>query len=143
MSFIGTKRTRYPKGTYENGDAMDSSKTATASRNMHRSTYAADDLLTSAFNSLCELLQRGTSAMGGRIFRSSDRQAHQRGWQIIPRHGGFSRTYRDPRFDHLAACTTCVGQGRNPHGITCPDCQGTGRVVLATGIKSEPGQGQS
>jgi hypothetical protein len=122
---------------------MDSSKTATANRNMHRSTYAADEPLVSAFKGLRGLLQRGTSAIGRKIFRSSDCQAHQRGWQIIPRHGGFSRTYRDPRFGYLAACMTCNGRGRNPHGINCTDCQGTGRVSIAPDVISKRRQGQS
>jgi hypothetical protein len=122
---------------------MNPSKTATANRDMQRSTYAADDLLVSVLRGLWRLLQRVTSAIGRKIFRSSDCQAHQNGWQMIPRHGGLSRTYRDPRFDYLAACTTCNGRGRNPHGATCPDCQGIGRISFAPDIISERRQERS
>jgi DnaJ-class molecular chaperone len=109
---------------------MNPSKTATASRHAQQSTHAADELLVSAFRSLRGLFQRGTSTIGRKIFWPSDYQAHQHGWQITPRQGGLSRTYRDPRFDYLAACTTCNGRGHNPRGIACLDCQGTGRVSL-------------
>jgi hypothetical protein len=122
---------------------MNPGKTATANRHMQQSTNAVDELLISAFRSLWGLLQRGTSAIGQKIFRSSDCQAHQHGWQVIPRHGGLSRTYRDPRFNFLAACTTCNGRGRNPNGVTCSGCQGTGRVSLAPDVISMPRQGQS
>jgi DnaJ-class molecular chaperone len=115
---------------------MNPSKTATANRHAQQSTYAADELLVSAFRSLRGLFQHGTSTIGRKIFRSSDYQAHQHGWQITPRHEGLSRTYRDPRFDYLAACATCNGRGHNLHSITCPDCQGTGRVSLAPDVAS-------
>jgi hypothetical protein len=110
---------------------------------MQRSTNTADKPLVSASESFWRLLQRGTSAIGRKIFRSSDRQAHQHGWQVIPRHGGLSRTYRDPRFDYLAACMTCNGRGQNPRGITCSDCQGTGRVSVASDVISMRHEGQS
>jgi hypothetical protein len=131
ISFIGTNLTKVLKGTYQGGGPMNPSKTATANRHVQQNTYAADRLLVSAFRNLRGLLQRGTSTIGRKIFRSSDYQARQHGWQVTPRHGGLSRTYRDPRFDYLAAYTTCNGRGHNPRSITCPDCQGTGRVSIA------------
>jgi hypothetical protein len=122
---------------------MNPSKTAAADHHMQQYQYAADTLLVIAFRALRGLLLRGIRAIGRKIFRSSDRRAHQHGWQIIPRHGGLSRTYRDPRFDYLAACTTCNGRGRNPHGTSCSDCQGTGRVSLAPDLISGRRRGQS
>lgn len=143
ISFIGTKSTKILKGAYQGGDPMNSSETAAADRHMLRSGYSADELLVSAFSSVWGLLQRGSSTIGKKIFRSSDCQAHQHGWQIIPGHGGLSRTYRDPRFDHLAACMTCNGRGRDPRDITCSDCQGTGRVFLALDVTSKQRRRQS
>jgi DnaJ-class molecular chaperone len=142
MSFIGTNLIKVPKGTYQGGEPMNPSKTATANRHAQQST-AADELLVSAFRSLRGLFQRGTSSIGRKIFRSSDYQAHQHGWQITPRHGGLSRTYRDTRFDYLAACTRCNGRGHDPRSITCADCQGTGRVSLALGVISSQHREQS
>jgi hypothetical protein len=77
-----------------------------------------------------DLLLRGLNAISSKIFREDDRRARDQGWQIIARHGGLSRRYRDPRFDNLAACTACNGRGCNPRGVTCSDCGGTGRIVL-------------
>jgi hypothetical protein len=79
---------------------------------------------------LRDLLQRGLSAIGSKIFRTDDCRARDRGWQIIPRRSGLSRRYRDPRFDCLISCTACTGRGCNPDGATCSDCHGTGRLVL-------------
>ena len=122
---------------------MNPSKTAAAGRPMLRSTHTADEPQVSAFSSVWGLLQRGSSVIGRKVFRSSDYRAHQHGWQIIPGHGGLSRTYRDPRFDHLAACMTCHGRGRDPRDITCSDCQGTGRVSLAPDVISRQRREQS
>ncbi len=88
------------------------------------------------------LLLRWTRAIGSKIFRAGDRRARDQGWQVIPRHGGLSRRYRDPRFDNLAACTACNGRGCNPRGVTCPDCGGTGRIVLDRTAVSRPGRRQ-
>lgn len=37
-----------------------------------------------------------------RLFRSDDAAARACGWQISPGRFGWSRSYRDPRFDALA-----------------------------------------
>lgn len=89
-----------------------------------------------------DLLLRGLSAIGSKIFRADDCRAHDHGWQITPRHGGLSRSYRDPRFDYLVACTACNGHGSNPSGVTCSGCNGTGRIVLDPADVSRPGRGQ-
>jgi len=81
------------------------------------------------------------SAVGSRIFEADDRLARDRGWQITPRRGGLSRNYRDPRFDSLVACTACSGRGRNSRDATCPDCAGTGRIVLNPTAVSQPDRG--
>ena len=81
-------------------------------------------------------------AISKKIFRADDSCARDQGWQIIPRHGGLSRTYRDPRFDHLVACTACNGHGCYPSGVTCSGCNGTGRIVLDPADVSRPGRGQ-
>jgi hypothetical protein len=36
---------------------------------------------------------------GLRVFARTDAEARWQGWQIIERHGGLSRRYRDRRFD--------------------------------------------
>jgi len=89
-----------------------------------------------------DLLLRGLSAIGSKIFREDDYWARDHGWQIIPRHGGLSRSYRDPRFDFLVTCMACNGRGCNPRGVTCSDCHGAGRIVLDPAAVSEAGRGQ-
>jgi hypothetical protein len=79
---------------------------------------------------LRDLLLRVLSTIGIKIFRTDDYRAHKRGWQIIPRHGGLSRTYRDPRFDCLIPCRACNGRGYNPDHAICSRCGGSGRLVL-------------
>jgi len=91
---------------------------------------------------LSDLLLRTLSAIGSKIFEEDDRRARERGWQILPRHSGLSRTYRDPRFDYLTACAACNGRGHRPHGTACSDCDGTGRIVLHPTAFSQPGRGQ-
>lgn len=91
---------------------------------------------------LRDLLFRLLSAIGNMIFRADDHRARERGWQIIPRYGGLSRTYRDPRFDYLVACSACSGRGCNPDRITCFDCLGSGRLILYRSNATQPGRGQ-
>ena len=91
---------------------------------------------------LSDQLRRGLEAIGSKIFRADDRRARDRGWQIIPRHGGLSRRYRDPRFDYLIACTACDGRGCHPSGDTCSACRGAGRIVLDAADVSQPGRGR-
>ena len=89
-----------------------------------------------------DLFLRALSAIGAKIFRVDDRRARDRGWQVIPRHGGFSRTYRDPRFDYLIPCPACNGRGYNPDRATCPGCRGSGRLVLDSADVTQPRRGQ-
>ena len=89
-----------------------------------------------------DLLLRGLSAIGNRIFRADDCRARDQGWQIIPRHGGLSRSYRDPRFDRLLPCTACNGRGCHPRGATCSERHGAGRIALDPAAVSRPERGQ-
>jgi hypothetical protein len=91
---------------------------------------------------LSDLLVRALSAIGSKIFREDDRRACDHGWQITPRHGGISRSYRDPRFDGLTTCEACNGRGCSPYGVTCSDCHGTGRIVLGPAVVSQAERGQ-
>lgn len=87
-------------------------------------------------------LESRLSAIGSKIFREDDCHARDRGWQVIPRHGGLSRTYRDPRFDHLVACAACNGNGCDPDGVTCSGCHGTGRITVEPATVHRLGRGQ-
>lgn len=89
-----------------------------------------------------DLLLRALSTIGGKIFGRDDRRARHRGWQITVRHGGLSRTYRDPRFDYLFSCPACGGRGHNPDRATCSSCDGSGRTVLDRAETAQPRQGQ-
>lgn len=91
---------------------------------------------------LRDLLIHGVNLLGSKIFQADDLRAHGRGWQINSRHGGLSRTYRDPRFDYLTPCPTCNGRGRDFSGLTCPTCDGAGRIVLNPAEAPEPERGQ-
>jgi hypothetical protein len=89
-----------------------------------------------------DLLRRALSAIGNKIFQADDRRARDRGWQVVPRHGGLSRSYRDPRFDRIVLCTACNGRGRDPREVACSHCYGAGRIVLDPAALSERGRGQ-
>jgi hypothetical protein len=88
-----------------------------------------------------DLLLRALSAIGDKIFQADDRRARDHGWQVVPRRGGLSRSYRDPRFDRLVACATCNGCGCNPQGVACSACHGAGRIVLDRAAVSPPRRG--
>ena len=90
---------------------------------------------------LRDLLLGGLNAIGSKIFREDDCRARDHGWQVFPRHGGLSRSYRDPRFDRLVACSTCNGRGCNPYAATCSACHGAGHIVLDPAAVSQPGRG--
>ena len=75
-------------------------------------------------------LSKVIEAVGDRLFRSDDQRAIERNWQITKRHGGLSRSYRDPRFDTLYACLQCGSSGRTSRE-PCAECHGTGRVTWA------------
>jgi len=68
--------------------------------------------------------------VGDRLFRRDDQWAIEHNLQITRRHGGLSRSYRDPRFDTLRACSRCGGSGGYPDE-PCAACDGTGRVRRA------------
>jgi len=91
---------------------------------------------------LRDLLLRALGAIGSKIFEDDDSRARDRGWQVLPRHNGLSRNYRDPRFDCLAACAACNGRGRKPGDTACSDCDGTGRIVLNLTAVWQLGRGQ-
>ena len=74
-------------------------------------------------------LSKFIAAVGDRLFRRDDQWAIEHNWQITKRHGGLSRSYRDPRFDTLCACSRCTGSGGYPDE-PCTACGGTGRVRL-------------
>ena len=61
-----------------------------------------------------DLLLCAFSAIGGTVFLAGDCHALEHGWQISPRHGGLSRTYRDPRFGSLISCPAGHGRGLKP-----------------------------
>lgn len=91
---------------------------------------------------LRDLLLRVLSAIGNMIFRADDHRARERSWQVLPRHGGLSRAYRDPRFDYLIRCAACSSRGRDLTGLTCPTCDGAGRISLNPAEASEPQRDQ-
>jgi len=70
------------------------------------------------------------TALTQRIFAGTDVAAQQRGWQVSSTHGGFGRSYRDPRFDTLSSCGDCLGRGIKSRGAPCQACGGTGRITV-------------
>jgi len=66
-----------------------------------------------------------------RMFAALDAAALQRGWQVSSTHGGFGRSYRDPRFDTLASCGDCLGRGIKSPGGPCRACRGTGWITAS------------
>jgi hypothetical protein len=65
-------------------------------------------------------------AVEHRIFVRDDLEAIARGWRVH-RARPFSRTYRDPRWDDVSACSDCRGSG-TAHAHACDTCAGTGTV---------------
>jgi DnaJ-class molecular chaperone len=103
----------------------------------HRSTHTN---YRKIYNFLLKL-KSPLAAITQRVF-AAPADAHRHGWQITITRGGFGRTYRDPRFDYLAECTTCNGRGCLPGDTTCSPCHGTGRIVLDPAAFSLQGRGQ-
>jgi hypothetical protein len=66
---------------------------------------------------------------GDRRFAVVDTEAYWWGWQITKTFGGLGRSYRDCRFDTLAACARCAGAGVWENA-PCGPCLGTGRITL-------------
>lgn len=87
-------------------------------------------------------LKSRLSAIPQRVFAAADADARRYGWQVTVTRGGFGRTYRDPRFDYLVACTACSGPGCKSGDTTCSACHGTGRIVLDPAALSRLGRGQ-
>jgi hypothetical protein len=85
-------------------------------------------------------LKSRLAGIAQRIFAAPDADARLHGWQVTITNDGWGRSYRDPRFDRLLACSACKGQGCCPRDTTCPVCNGTGRIVLDPAV-SEPGRG--
>ena len=79
---------------------------------------------------------------GDRLFRDEDARALRNGWQVQVRHGGLSRTYRDPRFDSLRGCPACFGTGTGQGRRPCDRCSGTGRVTLGEPLSPNAGRGR-
>jgi hypothetical protein len=76
-----------------------------------------------------------------RIFSAPDADARRHGWQITITNDGLGRSYRDPRFDRLRACSACEGQGCYPRDTICSVCDGAGRIRLNPGVP-QPGRGR-
>lgn len=67
--------------------------------------------------------------LGDRLHAAEDARARRRGWQITRTSRGLGREYRDPRWNLLAACGPCGGEGVS--GVhQCTTCQGRGTVRL-------------
>lgn len=66
--------------------------------------------------------------VGEEAFAEIDAFAWVQRWEI--RRTWHTHTYRDTRFDALAACKVCSAKGRCPTGLPCRRCRGTGRVNL-------------
>lgn len=89
-----------------------------------------------------DLLLRLVRAFGSKIFQKDDQFAADQGWQIVSRHGGLSRTYRDPRFNSLASCPVCDGLGNVPDSSICTRCGRSGRITLDETNTIPPGPGE-
>jgi hypothetical protein len=81
-------------------------------------------------------------AGGDRLFREQDANARHHGWDVQVRHGGLSRTYRDPRFDRLQACPECRGAGTGEQDRVCDRCGGTGRITVGEPLILDAGRGR-
>jgi hypothetical protein len=69
------------------------------------------------------------TTLADRLHAAEDTRARRRGWQITRTSRGMGREYRDPRWDLIAACEVCGGEGIN--GVhQCITCQGRGTVRL-------------
>jgi hypothetical protein len=81
-------------------------------------------------------------AGGDRLFREQDANARRYGWDVQVRHGGLSRTYRDPRFDRLQVCPACRGAGTGEQDRACERCGGTGRITVGELLSLDAGRGR-
>jgi hypothetical protein len=72
------------------------------------------------------LFHRVVDAVDHHLFAADDLQAIARGL-CVHRPRPFSRTYRDPRWDDVSACSDCCGSG-TVRARACDTCAGTGVV---------------
>lgn len=93
----------------------------------HRTTYTN---LSKIWKLQVSRTRLSLTALTQRIFAAPDTAARQHGWQVSSTHGGFGRSYRDPRFDTLASCGDCLGRGIRSSGKPCHACRGTGRITV-------------
>ena len=85
---------------------------------------------------VAERFSRLCSALDHAIFERPDLDAYVRGWEVR-RDRPFTRTYRDPRWNSVAACPTCDGVGmRGAH--RCGECDGLGTVRTNKTGSAEP-----
>ena len=71
------------------------------------------------------------AALHGRLWRSDEQFAADRGWTARRSASGWKITVRDPRFDLRQECQDCAGEGRRRiSGAECEECGGTGVVTL-------------
>jgi hypothetical protein len=68
--------------------------------------------------------------VGERLFAEPDADARSRGWEVSPRWGGLSRTYRDPRFNLRIPCSQCGGAVAIFPGGICTECEARARLLL-------------
>ncbi len=101
-----------------------------------------DDTTNPTVHKPPDLLLRVLRTIGSKIFRTDDCHAGNHEWQIIQQYGGLRRAYRDPRFDSLISCAACNGCGSEPDRTACPDCGGSGRLVLDRASTTAPRRGQ-
>lgn len=72
-----------------------------------------------------------------RLFVTDDAAAVARGWEVRRLPSGWGREYRDPRWDLIAACTACDGEGCQG-ARSCAECDGAGTVRTASAADAEP-----
>ena len=60
-------------------------------------------LVTATLNEVSAWLADIPRRIGARLFLDLDEEAHWRGWQVTPLHGGLGRDYRDHRFQARSA----------------------------------------
>jgi hypothetical protein len=74
---------------------------------------------SSALTRLGRAVERAAAA----LFARSDARATASGWEVrTAGRWSTSRVYHDPRYDRVAVCPSCAGDG-------CPRCAGTGRIT--------------
>jgi hypothetical protein len=101
----------------------------------HRTTYTN---VIKIYKLLPGWIRSSLTALTQRIFAAPDAAARRCGWQVSPTHGGFGRSYRDPRFDTLTSCGDCLGRGTESARQPCHACGGTGRITVGTADEPPP-----